>query len=845
MTKTRQQEIPLSNLTDQEALILKEVNINEINPIKGTLFGAWISAGDLHGIPAELCKVQRDEGCIRVQLIVYSDRYCKGVELLLVQKDNDIFGKIEWAKATRRRSDRNDRIENILQSDWNDISNPNIANLQEVNPVGKDGYGIENIVVEIAEHEPIAEKTPEASIPTESIDSLRIVSKRAEMIVADVEKDNNSARKEKKLRVISEEQKAPYTINPIKPEPVTLERPIKELGISFSKTYDQLASAPIQGVDTAGRRTIEISVKKLPDLKSANKIELNKNMTLNSAMNIIAAIPTTDGLLYENVFWSYLKTHVNTYNVIMKKGDVLGSSFGILRTKLDNGNGNPGTTNLPLTEDVVEYVFETKYSTSINYISDELLLRKDENDKVIFEEKEYSGSIVNFDDSWGRGIVIPTPVQFNNKCPECSGKGKIRCPECGGSGREQYVDGYYANGEERIKTGQCHHCYGKGYFECERCASTGKIDKGTGKIAYTLHDGDILCSLVQTNCAASPFFSLRKSDYSYNEVTSTDLQKYDSYKDCVQGRKTGKWVVNLMHDLRKINMKYLYQPDHLEVLFNTENENSLAVDNHHRQVASIENVLGKQEFEYLYYQNLQQAGNAFNLKDPNERIVAIFEKHDIVDTHYKLDITFDSGTVFTFYVSEVNKCLYYFGSLPQLSEVVELQMEKEKLAEEKKLEEARLKEEQRQTKYSQSMDMLLDDNRTTKIGFMSKLFKTKDFQKSKDAEKAIKLMFYVAKADGTLDVDEKELLTKMIISRFDKGYTEESRQAFLDLLNISSLPELTKEDCTFSSKYAAEKAMKSLVEVAKINGDIADEERELLEKIAKNANMDRLLKKLI
>jgi hypothetical protein len=59
-------------------------------------------------------------------------------------------------------------------------------------------------------------------------------------------------------------------------------------------------------------------------------------------------------------------------------------------------------------------------------------------------------------------------------CPHCGGKGFFKCENCKGSGREQYVDGYYANGEERIKTGQCSHCYGTGKIECTECNGTGK-----------------------------------------------------------------------------------------------------------------------------------------------------------------------------------------------------------------------------------------------------------------------------------------------------------------------------------------------------------------------------------
>jgi hypothetical protein len=59
-------------------------------------------------------------------------------------------------------------------------------------------------------------------------------------------------------------------------------------------------------------------------------------------------------------------------------------------------------------------------------------------------------------------------------CPNCKGEGALRCEHCNGSGREQYVDGYYASGEERIKTGNCPHCYGRGNTQCEACDGEGK-----------------------------------------------------------------------------------------------------------------------------------------------------------------------------------------------------------------------------------------------------------------------------------------------------------------------------------------------------------------------------------
>lgn len=61
-------------------------------------------------------------------------------------------------------------------------------------------------------------------------------------------------------------------------------------------------------------------------------------------------------------------------------------------------------------------------------------------------------------------------------CDTCHGSGGQRCPACEGSGREQYVDGYYASGEERIKTGACSTCHGRGQVACPDCRGQGRIE---------------------------------------------------------------------------------------------------------------------------------------------------------------------------------------------------------------------------------------------------------------------------------------------------------------------------------------------------------------------------------
>jgi hypothetical protein len=88
------------------------------------------------------------------------------------------------------------------------------------------------------------------------------------------------------------------------------------------------------------------------------------------------------------------------------------------------------------------------------------------------------GDLPYNDDNKHGPMQIYTVVTYDANqvpvCPNCEGEGFFQCEKCEGSGREQYIDGYFANGEERIKTGQCSSCYGAGKIRCKRCLGSGK-----------------------------------------------------------------------------------------------------------------------------------------------------------------------------------------------------------------------------------------------------------------------------------------------------------------------------------------------------------------------------------
>jgi len=78
----------------------------------------------------------------------------------------------------------------------------------------------------------------------------------------------------------------------------------------------------------------------------------------------------------------------------------------------------------------------------------------------------------------GRGFAICEKCDEQGfiECKNCRGRGFTRCRYCGGDGRRSYTDGYFANGEPRIKTQPCTYCNGTGGLsQCTDCLGTGKL----------------------------------------------------------------------------------------------------------------------------------------------------------------------------------------------------------------------------------------------------------------------------------------------------------------------------------------------------------------------------------
>lgn len=797
----------------------------------------------------------------------------------------------------------------LLQHDWNDTSDADVVNLDTKIPIGKKGYGVEKIIVEI---EPQKETTKE---------DVKVLDEKYE---ADVKKKievngiNKTVEKENKTALAKQETNQRMKITPIDLPPVTIERKIDQLGITLTKTYDKFAEAPIQGVDAAGRRTKNIQMlTQFPKLDSLKKVQLTNYIPISGNKNEVAkklfnSIQNTGRPSYDKSFWEHLAQNCDLSTFAVETGYELMSTFGVVSIipTIEHSISAADEKN----ESVMPtFSFDSKYFDSLIEPEDIVAVFSEENTVEITDD-EITFSSPKFNNLHTVIGSYKTPKGFNNVCPECDGEKKIRCSRCGGSGREQYEEGEYADGRPKIKTGQCSRCYGRGFFVCKACNETGKIDQGTGMIQI-METVATKLKLREKVVISNSFFNFnsnigndiqgikkhtdessdrkkRKKElykemkkacrrfvenweemtYKYDDLDFTsycnsDFNDIEDAKGLVSDWKETKYwfrspdglsdveyCINEIEELSrlkvskedKLNSLYsnLFLAKYVEVIF--KNQQEIAFDNMHRW--SPTNIPAD-ELELLYQQNLQKANDVFKLDSQNERILSILEKHTIEDNLLKITIPLESNQSFDVYYSEKNNSLYCSKNLPKIAsarkqfeaeEQIEHQrLEKQRKREEKAREErARKAEEQRQAHFSQSMDTLLDKEPTKKIGVFSKLFKTDSFKKTSDAEKTIKLMIYMAKADGTLDIDEKESLTSAILNTFSDAYTAENRQRFIAMLDSDSLPELTKEDVTFSTTNGLKKALKKMEEMAAIGG-IAPKEKELLVRVRELAGISK------
>ena len=117
-----------------------------------------------------------------------------------------------------------------------------------------------------------------------------------------------------------------------------------------------------------------------------------------------------------------------------------------------------------------------------------------------------------------------------------------------------------------------------------------------------------------------------------------------------------------------------------------------------------------------------------------------------------------------------------------------------------------------------------------KLGnFFGKLFKSKGYKQKEDTKKEIKLMIRLAKADGKIEDSEKVFLSSKITSL--DMFTHVEKTDLFNMMDDSMLPELEPDDIKFSSSDKFSEVFQNLQTMAAEDGDVANSEQELLDKI--------------
>ena len=369
-------------------------------------------------------------------------------------------------------------------------------------------------------------------------------------------------------------------------------------------------------------------------------------------------------------------------------------------------------------------------------------------------------------------------------CDRCNGSKKIRCSSCGGDGKKvDTLDTVSALSSKtrsnRVVKKKCGSCSGKGQKPCTSC-NGGKVTcstcSGAGKLTCSPCGGHK--SITCTKCYG-------------------DKERYGLI-DCPQCKAQGEmgyisFVRTTIHNHK--TEKLFARPASL-------------VDVSDEEVMSFANKQGDTKTSIVNINSNKQNDRDDYVKDYAEELMSGFGLS--LDNFNKL-LKED-----TYY--QVVPCVQIQYKHMLTNETLDLSIidffGNAKLKFHKEAEEV-------------SSDL---KDKGKKLGrFFGKLFKTKKFKAQDDKKKEIKLMIYLAKADGKIEEEEKGFLAESINSI--EGFTSTEKSEFFNLMNDPTPPALTKEDVTFSSKEKLNEVVAKLTGLAGSDGDIDKTEQELLNNI--------------
>lgn len=147
--------------------------------------------------------------------------------------------------------------------------------------------------------------------------------------------------------------------------------------------------------------------------------------------------------------------------------------------------------------------------------------------------QEVIHDINGYDELIPFSVITKSNADNAPKCECCNGKKFFKCDDCDGTGRKTYSEGNFANGEEKIKTGQCGNCLGTGKIECDECHGTGvkEMDFEQRQIVKRFEDRKYLLYYDGITSSWKEHYSPMHYNYPnykylWNDLDDTQLQKH-------------------------------------------------------------------------------------------------------------------------------------------------------------------------------------------------------------------------------------------------------------------------------------------------------------------------------
>lgn len=386
----------------------------------------------------------------------------------------------------------------------------------------------------------------------------------------------------------------------------------------------------------------------------------------------------------------------------------------------------------------------------------------------------------------GKGLVVCDSSPCNGKheweCDECIGQGKVYCSNCTGEGWNTcggWLSGCngsgkvkkqvtLASGKQVEKLIPCSSCSGKGKVKCNTCKTSGKVtcSKCSGKRSLT--------------CPKCYSDQIRKG---YIDCENCEAQGGFMEFNYVKSKLESNNVRRIIPNGDKLLLKEI----ELEKFYSRLDKEKVVF-------SQINAVLTNSYDDFIkpYCSSFQKELDL---------------KKDCFPKLLKEQISCKTVTCVEFSYTHIISNEVHKGVIINLNETPELLL------------------------YTNPEMVKTDLKSISKatLNVFSKLLRTKKSKIKNDRFIEIKLMIYLAKADGKMEEEEKKYLSDQIQDL--KEFTNSEKRRLFDLMNTNPLPELTDKDLRFSNNEIALETLGKLEELALIDGERESSEIEFINKI--------------